>query len=174
MAAPGFAEDVAAPAPEKVDESDFTPEEKASLREALGKILDDPEVIASRMRLRAAAEQYKLELRRAVKRTSPELGSRVEEILIERLEENDKKFLIIRFRSFFKPKEEIPKELKERARSLFRILSKDGEILQLREKSSKTRDVGERSMIYGAMRARVAEIVAKEDPELFKLLLPLP
>ncbi len=158
----------------KAGKTKFTSEERAQLRAALSTVLSDPEVIASRNRARSAMETYKAELREAVKRASPELGEKVEKMLMERLAKSEKSLFLIRSRSFFKPLREIPRPLRNRARKLFAELSLDPTMEKLKKASIKTQDVPGRSKIYGAMRARIAEIIEKNDPALFEVLEPLP
>ena len=152
----------------------FTPKEREDLRIALSNVLNDPKVIAARDRTRSAMETYKAELRDAVKRTSPELGEKVEKMLLERLVKSDRDIFVIRFRSLFKPMKEVPNPLRPGARRLFSELGKDPTMERLRKESIKTKDVAGRSRIFGEMRSRIAELIEKEDPALFEILKPLP
>ena len=155
-------------------EMEFTAGERAKLRVALSNVLNDPKVVASRNRARSAMETYKAELREAVKRTSPELGEKVEKMLIERLAKSERDLLMIKYRSFFMPIKRMPQKLKSSSRKLFSKLNTDPMMEELRKASMKTQDVPERSKIFGAMRARIAEIIETHDPALFETLLPLP
>ncbi|MDB4673295.1 hypothetical protein OAF27_00645 [Verrucomicrobiales bacterium] len=154
--------------------TNFTSEEREKLRIALSNVLNDPKVIAARDRTRSAMETYKAELRDAVKRTSPELGEKVEKMLLERLVKSDRDIFVIRFRSLFKPMKEIPVKLRPGARRLFSELGKDPTMERLKRESIKTKDVPGRSRIFGEMRTRIAELIEKEDPALFEFLQPLP